>query len=52
MPVWDTPGTECARIAVKAHKAPDVPAQQVDQSAVSAGEGNLIVEIEVMPFAV
>lgn len=48
----DAPGAEHARISIEAHERPDISVEKVDQAAISAGQGNLIMKVEVMPLAV
>jgi|SRR5580700_2788491 len=48
----DAPRTEHARIPIESHERPDISVEQVNQAAVSAGDGDLIVKVEVMPLAI
>ena len=48
----DAPGAERAWVSIKTHEGPDVSVEEIDQSAISAGERNLIVKVKVMPLAV
>src|SRR5258706_16080108 len=49
---WDASRTECARVSIETQERPDISVQEVDQATISAGEGNLIVKVKVMPLAV
>src|SRR5258707_9058679 len=48
----DASRTECARVSIETQERPDISVQEVDQAAISAGKGNLIVKVKVMPLAV
>jgi len=48
----DASGAERAGVSIQTHKGPDISVEEVDQAAISAGEGNLVVKVEVMPLAV
>src|SRR5258707_5613681 len=48
----DASRTECARVSIETQERPDISVQEVDQATISAGEGNLIVKVKVMPLAV
>ena len=48
----DTSAIENPWVSVETHNAPDISAEQVNQALVPAGQGNLVVEVEVVPIAV
>src|SRR5258706_4518745 len=48
----DTSAIENPWVSVETHNAPDISAEQGNQALVPACQGNLVVEVEVVPIAV